>query len=123
MTNRHSWKFTYSSQDLLAAVNKIIEHAEERLVHWTGRYEQAKHDAVSQTVQVKVVTHAVTGGERASLQADFDKTAQEELNLAQQKMDWHRGRIEEFDRWRRGFTANNDHLFELDPEDIAYFEL
>ena len=121
--NRNAFRFTYSSADLMAACQKIIDHSNDRLVHWQGRYEAAKKDVESQTVKVKVITHQVTGGERASVSADIDRGPEVELNLAQAKLEHHREQVETYDRWRRGFLANPDASFELDPEDIAFFRL
>lgn len=121
--NRSDWRFKYSSDDLRAACEKIIAHSRERLAHWQGRYEKAKVDAESQTVKAKVKTQQVTGGERAVVDYEVDRSAQRELDLSQQKIEHHTARIEEYDRWRRGFAANALAWFDLDPDDISYFEL
>ena len=123
MSVRNDIRFGYKGHELRDACQAVVDNSTARLEHWKERYEAAVTELENTAVKVKVERHQVTGGEQAYVKTEVNLDAQRELTLAEQKIKYHQARIEEFDRWRRGFTHNADASFVLDPEDVAYFVL
>lgn len=123
MTQRGEWKFQYQGETLAAACSELVEHHAQRLDYWKGEYERLVEEAETTAVTLKVTRQQVTGGERAYVQADIDRSITERIDTAQKKVEEHGRLVDEYDRWRRGFEHNPAATFELDPDDIRYFDL
>jgi hypothetical protein len=119
MSLRSKLEFDYTGQAVAGACEKKRDHHQARLDFWQAELAAAK-DAF-RTAAVEIGEYPVTGGTR--LQAVIDPAKQQRMDECHRKVEEHRGKIEEYDRWHRGFTANSDSHFALDPDDIAYFGL
>jgi hypothetical protein len=119
MSLRDKLQFDYAGETLAVACEKKRDHHTERRQWWEAERETAK--AAFKEAGVEFREYPVTGGNR--LEAVIDPPKQARLNECQQKVTDHHLRAGEYDRWARGFRANADAHFALDPDDIAYFGL
>jgi hypothetical protein len=119
MSLRNKLEFSYRGMALAEACGKRRDHHQERLAFWQSELEAAREAFKGAAVTFE--DYPVTGGVRT--QAVIDPGKQRRLDECQGKVTGHRDKAEEYDRWARGFTANADAVFALDPEDIAYFGL
>ena len=119
MSLRDKLQFDYAGQVLAEACERRRDHHAQRREFWEAELETAK--AAFRGAGVEFREYPVTGGTR--LDAVIDPPKQARLNECQGKVAEHRGKAEEYDRWARGFRANAECRFALDPDDIAYFGL
>lgn len=119
MSLRSKLEFDYTGAALGAACEKKRDHHEERLKWWEGELETAREAFKGAAVTFQ--EYPVTGGVRT--QALIDPAKQRRMDECHAKVEEHRVKREEYDRWGRGFRANADAHFALDPDDIAYFGL
>lgn len=119
MSLRDKLQFDYTGGTLAVACEKKRDHHASRQQWWNTELEAAKE--VFRAAGVEFREYPVTGGSR--LQAVIDPPNQQRLDECQAKVTGHEKRREEYDRWARGFRANADSHFALDPDDIAYFGL
>ena len=119
MSLRKDLKFSYTGTVLHKACEAKREHHAGRLGYWEDELAKAKD--VFKSAGVEIREYAVTGGTR--LQGVIDPSAQQRMDECQGKVTEHKDKTAEYDRWSRGFKANGDATFELDPDDIAYFGL
>jgi hypothetical protein len=119
MSLRGKLEFDYTGQALAAACAKKRDHHQARLDFWQGELATAKEAFRSAAVQIE--EYQITGGTR--LQGVIDPAKQQRMDECHRKVTDHQAKVEEYDRWHRGFTANSDSHFALDPDDIAYFGL
>lgn len=116
---RQDWRFKYLGEDLRIAAIKRRDYHVERASWWSAESEVAEDALKNATVTFR--EEQVTGGKRVA--AVIDPALQRRFDECQQKIQSHDARAEEYDRWVRGFAANPLAEFQLDPDDIAYFEL
>jgi hypothetical protein len=119
MSLRDKIQFSYTGHVLAQACAGRRAHHEGRREFWAAELEAAK--AAFREAGVEFREHQVTGGTRLS--AVMDPERQRRLDECQGKVTEHQQKTEEYDRWYRGFQANQGPHFTLDPEDIAYFGL
>lgn len=119
MSLRDKLQFDYTGETLAAACEKKRDHHEKREAFWASELETAKEAFKGAGVEFR--EYPVTGGSR--LEAVMDPDRQRRLNECQARVAEHHGKREEYDRWARGFRANDSTHFALDPDDIAYFGL
>jgi hypothetical protein len=120
MSLRDKFQFSYPGQVLAEACERRRDRHAGRCEFWEAELATAK--AAFKDAGVEFREYPVTGG-GTRLDAVIDPPKQQRLNECQGKVAEHRGKIEEYDRWARGFRANADSPFALDPDDIAYFGL
>ena len=120
MSLRDKLQFDYTGETLAVACEKKRDHHEGRHAHWAAELEIAR--AAFKGAGVEFRDYSVTGG-GIRTQALVDPLKQQRLDECSSKVTEHRAKREEYDRWARGFRANGDSHFALDPEDIAYFGL
>ncbi len=120
MSLRSKLEFDYTGETLAVACEKKRDHHESRQTFWAAEMETAREAFKGAAVQFQ--DYPVTGG-GVRTQAVIDPGKQRRLDECTGKVDEHRKQREEYDRWARGFRANADSHFALDPDDIAYFGL
>lgn len=124
MSNRNNWKFKYSGSSLAMAAGECKEYHEKRLEFWQNELTIAEDTLKNSTVTFHEYQGTVVAGQQnKSIQPMIDPTLQQRFAVCQGKVNEHAQKIEDFDRWRRGFEHNDQETFELDPEDISYFHL
>jgi len=119
MSLREKLQFDYTGEALAVACEKKRDHHKDRHAYWTAELEAAKEAFRSAGVEIR--EYPVTGGTR--LQGVIDPSVQQRMDECHKKVDEHDRKREEYDRWARGFRANAEAHFALDPDDIAYFGL
>ena len=119
MSLRDKLQFDYSGLTLAAACEKKRDYHALRQATWDVELVTAKEAFKGAGVEFR--EYQITGGTR--MDAVIDPAKQARLNECQGKVEEHRKKREEYDRWARGFRANSDAHFALDPDDIAYFGL
>ena len=119
MSLRDKLQFDYAGETLAVACEKKRDHHESRQAFWAAELVTAKEAFKGAGVEFR--EYPVTGGTR--MDAVIDPARQARLNECQGKVAEHQKKREEYDRWARGFRANADSHFVLDPDDIAYFGL
>ena len=117
--------FQFRGLDIAEAAETECEYHRDRLAHWRGQQEDLVGQAKGLTAVVKVIEQQVTGGKRVQIVADLSG-AQEinwKLNEVGSKIDWHRGKADEYGIKAAAYKTQPDRYYELDPQDVAYFRL
>lgn len=116
---RNEWKFKYNTTVLLNAASDKIDYYEDRVSFWTEELEKAEK-AVKES-QVEIKQYPVTGGKR--MEVKIDPTLSRRYDECSDKLEQHKKNLKKFETYWRAFHTSKDKEFELDLDDIEYFDL
>ncbi len=119
MANRREWKFKYQASSLKDASQKRKQYHEKRLKYWTKEVERAEQELREHGIDFR--DFHVSGGNR--LEAIIDPGLMRRYQESKRKLDKHKERIREYDRFVRTFTRHSTEEYELDIDDMEFFGL
>lgn len=119
MSQRTSWRFAYSGEQVAAGAQRKAEHHRAREEWWRG--EKAEAETKMRAATVELAELPVTGGTRVEIKIDPALTAR--YNECTGKMQQHKQAAEEFERWASVLQANPLDRLQLDADDIHFFAL
>jgi hypothetical protein len=117
--------FQFRGSQLASACAAEQAYHQERLEYWRAEQERLVAEAKGLTAVVRVEEQSVTGGKRYQIIADITgaQTINWKLGTAGQKIDIHRGKVEEYKLKGAAYATQPERAYELDPSDVAYFRL
>lgn len=115
---RDDLTFEYLSGDVAEAAQGQLEHHQKRLDYWKDEREFIKEKIEEAGLQIR--ERQVTGGTNYEVVADQE--LQQRFNQCHRKIDQHREKIEEYDKWVKVLRNRPEtEPIWLDMEDILYF--
>lgn len=118
-TYRDVWTFNYRGTALRKQAQALYEREAAAADKWDQEFQSAEKALSAAGVVTKEVQ--VTGGTQYQVQMDPEK--QQAVSHARARMDLHRKKADEFERWAHLFDAEAEKTFALTVKDAEYFEL
>lgn len=116
---RDDISFEYMAGEVAKAAKNRLEHHQKRLDFWLNERELIKGQIEEAGLQVR--ERQFTGGVEYEVVADQE--LQKRFNTCHKKIDEHRARIKEFDRWYKVLRNRPETEFMwLDMDDILFFD-
>lgn len=123
-SNRHEWTFTYTTADLLNALQQRLLHHQSRLAYW--QEEMAKRDADLRTNGINVrneTASATTTSSTVVFQPPIlDAQKTNLLREAQTKVHEHEEKVKEYTQWHTLLSEETkSRAFSLTLADALFF--
>lgn len=117
--SRRDWTFEVPAKKLLSAARQKHDYHTERKLYWYDVLEKTEKEMISGGIKVK--KYPVSGGMRR--ERSFDTALERRCNEAEEKIERHKNRIEEYGRFMAALSEAEGRSFELDISDWEFFGL
>lgn len=101
--SRHEWEFELPVSELADACKIKSRHHTDRLEYWKIELQEAEEALKTSSIQVK--EYDVTGGKRRDL--SFDPSLKNRFNECEDKIEKHKRKIKEFERYHRALGSRS----------------
>lgn len=122
---RSEWKFTFSTEVVLAAADAKVRYHQGRLMHWEAELEQAENDLRANGFDIRSAVNLTPSTSNSYReQPVLDQTKVQRVRECDTKAAEHRGMVAEFGTWVRALQANPGPIsLQLTISDMQFFGL